>query len=221
MRRAITARSISSVAPCRIGSLLVDRLPFPKKCTSPRCALAKPSPLHDQFCKIQVSPLSIWSLVSPASSTKNYTNKDDNNNKHSGKDHSQFQPSSSSSSSTSKAPMSMPTRQQQVLRPADCDGEIARLLGCPNDAILDAATWVKADSCVLEAVEQANFHLAFELIDRMAKDPRAPTEMNNEVLFTVVHEWLMAHGRNLKVPVKDRPTTYLHYPISVWMIIER
>lgn len=115
----------------------------------------------------------------------------------------------------------MPTRQQQVLRPGDCDREIARLLDCPNDAILDAATWIKADSCVLEAVEQGNFHLAFELIDRMAKDPKAPAEMNNEILFTVVQEWLMAYTQFLKAPAKEKPSTYLPSPLSVWRRIDR
>jgi hypothetical protein len=55
----------------------------------------------------------------------------------------------------------------------------------------------------------------------MAKDPKAPTEMNNEILFTVVQEWLMAYNRFLKAPPKEKPTTYLHSPMSVWRRFER
>ncbi len=139
---------------------------------------------------------SLWSVMSPAS-----TPREDLDGSHQAAD------------------IQMPSRKN-VTRPRDCEREIVQLLNVPNSAILDAATWVKADACTQEAAENRDFILAFDLLDRMARDPNAAREMNTEIIFTVVEHWLFAYEKFQKSPI-TKTSNYLYSPISVWRRIEK
>jgi hypothetical protein len=114
----------------------------------------------------------------------------------------------------------MPARQDFVRpRERDCDREIAQLLNCPNGAVLDSSTWLKADACVQAAADEGDFNLAFELLDRMARDPHATSEMSNEVVFSAVQQWVTAYDRYQKAP-RGAYSPYMYSPVTVWRKIE-
>jgi len=114
--------------------------------------------------------------------------------------------------------MQMPLRTNfRVHR--DCHREIVDLLGCSIEEVLDSSTWIKADACAQQASEKGDFNLAFELLERMAEDPHASTEMNGETVYLVVEQWLEAYGRYHKSS-KGTFTQYMYGPITVWRKIE-
>jgi hypothetical protein len=114
--------------------------------------------------------------------------------------------------------MQMPARQD-FTKPRNCEQEISQLLNCPNDKVLDTSTWVKAEACIQEAMDNDDFNLAFDLLDRMAKDPHARREMRGETIYLVVQQWLSAYQRYQNVPRGDY-TQFIHSPATVWRKIE-
>jgi len=130
--------------------------------------------------------------------------------------------------STDRPNIHMPPRQQQqqtpmnITQPRDCEEEICTLLDCPTDRVFDSSTWVKAEACIQQAIMEQNrddFNLAFDLLDRMAKDPHAKREMRSETLYLVVDEWLSAYERYQNSP-RGTYTQFMYSPASVWRKIE-
>jgi hypothetical protein len=148
---------------------------------------------------------SLWSMVSgtpPSSSTDDYNSQ------------------KMDRSSENRTDIQMPARQEFVRpRERDCDRQVAQLLNCPNGAVLNASTWLKAEACAQEAAEEGDFNLAFEILDRMAQDPNSASEMNNEAVYAVVQLWVSAYDRYQKSP-RGAISNYMYSPGTVWRKIE-
>lgn len=119
-----------------------------------------------------------------------------------------------------KTDIHMPARQDFARpRERDCDREITQLLQCPHGAVMSSSTWLKAEACAQQAADDGDFNLAFELLDRMAQDPNANSEMSNEVVFSVVSQWVAAYDRYQKSP-RGAYSNYIYSPRAVWQKIE-
>ena len=122
-----------------------------------------------------------------------------------------------------RSDIQMPARQSQrqkdFTKSRDCAHEIAKILNCPRDGVFDSTTWVKAESCIHQAVENDDFDLAFQILDRMAQDPHAVQEIRNETICFVVQEWLSAYKR-YQTAARGEYTQFIHSPATVWRKIE-
>ena len=129
-----------------------------------------------------------------------------------------------SATAADRSDIQMPARQSQkqqdFIRSRDCTHEIEKMLSCPRDRVFDSTTWVKAEACIHQAVENNDdFDLAFQLLDRMAQDPHATQEMRNETIYFVVQEWLSAYKR-YQTATRGEYTQFIHSPATVWRKIE-
>jgi hypothetical protein len=112
----------------------------------------------------------------------------------------------------------MPPRQD-FTKARDCEQEISQLLNCSSDKVLDSATWVKAEACIQQAIDNDDFNLAFDILNRMAKDPHAKRELRSDTIYLVVQEWLAAYERYQNAP-RGEYTQFMYSPVTVWRKIE-
>lgn len=118
----------------------------------------------------------------------------------------------------SKPDIQMPARQD-FSRPRDCSKQISELLKCGKDDVLDASQWAVAKKEVQRSIDADDFNLAFDLLDRLAKDPHAKREVSSEFISLIIQQWLSSYERFRDQ--KGEFTQFMYSPDAVWRKIDQ
>jgi hypothetical protein len=98
-------------------------------------------------------------------------------------------------------PMRQPTtisfgRQQLPIRREKklLEYEVTELLNSPIGSF-QPSTWLQIEGLLTQLREKEDIYLAFQLLDRVVKEPDASTQSTSDFIFWVVHDWLLIYER--------------------------
>lgn len=121
-----------------------------------------------------------------------------------------------STSFSQQQELSMPARQDATNN-QNADPALSDFLGVPTGGI-DASLWLEGEKIIQEAVDDQDFRLCFQILDRMAEEPDAGSKMNGNSIHLVVRQWLKCFEKQQKKGIQ--PKHHLDSPHDVWRKVE-